>query len=250
MSSTIVIKVGGHATNQLSPTFYQQLTAWHQAGKHILIIHGGGPQISEWSSQLHLPINQVDGIRVTDSKTLKVTQAVLLGLVQPMLCKQLADHGLPVMGLNASGLPVIYGDYLDQAVYGEVGQVIGVNRQYIDDALSGGRIGVCAPLAVNASDQLLNVNGDAAAAGVAKLLNAEKLVLLTDVPGVMLADHVVSHLTQEKAQQLVAQKQIKAGMQPKLAAAFEAFKSGVKEVAITNELKQPGTNLVSKQIVM
>lgn len=248
MTQTIVIKIGGNATNHLSETFYQQLADWHQAGKQILIVHGGGPQISEWSTKLHLPVSKINGIRVTGPETLKVTQAVLLGLVQPLLCQHLADHHLPVMSLNAAGVPAIQGDYLDQAVYGEVGQVTGVNRNYINQVLNR-QIGVCAPLAVAENGKLLNVNGDVAAAGIARLLGAEKLVLLTDVPGVIVADHVVGQLTQTTAKRLFKAKVIKAGMQPKITAAFDALKNGVKEVAITNELKCSGTSL-TKQVAI
>ncbi|EHO52501.1 acetylglutamate kinase [Lentilactobacillus kisonensis] len=246
MGQTIVIKIGGNATTHLSPAFYQQLASWHQAGKQVLIVHGGGPQISQWSSQLNLPVSKINGIRVTGLETLKVTQAVLLGLVQPNLCRHLADHKIPALSLNGAGIPIIQGAYLDKAVYGEVGKVTGVNCDYINQVLER-QIGVCAPLAITKDGKVLNVNGDVAAAAVAKLLGAEKLVLLTDVPGIMVANHVVGSLTPGKAKQLVEKEIVQSGMRPKITAAFEALRSGVKEVAITNELKHSGTSLTTTQ---
>ncbi|CAM3007370.1 acetylglutamate kinase [Lentilactobacillus buchneri] len=249
MSQIIVVKVGGHATDQLTEEFFEQLRSWRQMGKQILIVHGGGPQISEWSAQLNLPVAKINGVRVTSSQTLKVTQAVLLGLVQPALCRQLSAHGLPVVGLNAGGQPVLVGDYLDQAVYGEVGEVTGINRDYIDHALADG-IGVCAPLGVTKSGKNLNVNGDVAAAAVARLLGAEKLYLVTDVPGVMVNSHVIDQLSLQKANQLFEAEIIKSGMQPKIKAAFDALKHGVKEVKITNQLQHSGTSLSVKQLAI
>lgn len=230
MSQIIVVKVGGHATDQLTEEFFEQLRSWRQMVKQILIVHGGGPQISEWSAQLNLPVAKINGVRVTSSQTLKVTQAVLLGLVQPALCRQLSAHGLPVVGLNAGGQPVLVGDY-------------------IDHALADG-IGVCAPLAVTKSGKNLNVNGDVAAAAVARLLGAEKLYLVTDVPGVMVNSHVIDQLSLQKANQLFEAEIIKSGMQPKIKAAFDALKHGVKEVKITNQLQHSGTSLSVKQLAI
>lgn len=248
MSQIIVIKVGGNATNHLTNGFFEQLKTWRKAGKEILIVHGGGPQISEWSHQLALPVNKINGIRVTTKQTLKVTQAVLLGLVQPALCRQLSAHGLPVIGMNATGQSVAFAEYLDQAIYGEVGSVTAINEAYIKQALSAG-IGVCAPLATHAGNYL-NVNGDVAAAAIARLLGAEKLYLVTDVPGVMVNSQVIEKLSLQTANQLFEAKVIKSGMQPKIKAAFDALKHGVKEVEITNQLQHPGTNLSVDQLAV
>lgn len=249
MNQIIVIKIGGNATNHLSEEFYQQLHKWREAGKQILIVHGGGPQISAWSEKLDLAVQKIDGIRVTDQQTLQVTQAVLLGLVQPALCQHLMAHGLPVVGMNAMGQPVAYGEYLDQAVYGEVGKVTAINQDYIQNQLQNG-IGVCAPIAISKSGQTLNVNGDVAAAAISRLLEAEKLYLVTDVPGVMVNRHVLNKLTPQKADQLLETQVIKAGMKPKIKAAFDALKHGVKEVEITNELQHSGTNLSVEQFAI
>lgn len=248
MGQTIVIKIGGHASENLSPEFFKQLHHWHDEGKQILIVHGGGPQISSWSKKLGLTVKKIDGIRVTDPDVLKVTQAVLLGLVQPTLCQKVTAAGLPALGLNATGHPIIFGNYLNQKLFGEVGQLTDINQDYIATALKD-HIGITAPLAVGQAGQLLNVNGDVAAAGIARMLGAEAFILLTDVPGVMVENHVLSSLSRQKANKMFKSKLITAGMQPKIQAAFDALQNGVKKVTITNKLQSAGTTLLKNQLV-
>ena len=231
MTETIVIKVGGHASKLLDDQFYHQLAKWRAQEKHVLIIHGGGPQISQWLDLMKLPNHKEDGVRVTTPACLEVIQAVLLGVVQPALCHQLTTHHLPVVGLNTN-----------EPHFGEVGQITGVNQAWLDQLLTN-EIGVLAPLAQTASGQLLNVNADTAAAEIATRLGASKLVLLTDVPGVLKAGKVLPRLDQTGANQLFAHHQITAGMMPKLTAAFSALKRGVANVSITNDLTQSGTAL-------
>ena len=239
MSELIIIKLGGNATTQLAPAFFTQLAAWRKAGKQILIIHGGGPQINVWSQKLGLHPVKKAGIRVTDAATLEVTQAVLLGIVQPQLCLALSQHHLPALGLNTSDEHLLVGNYLDQGVYGQVGAVTGVNAQALSSLLTT-HIGVLAPLAQTESGALLNVNADMAAAAVATALHATKLVLMTDVPGVLEAGNVVAKLTPQKAAQLIATNVITQGMQPKIAAAAHTAKV-VSEVVITDALDHAGT---------
>ncbi|KPH03980.1 acetylglutamate kinase [Limosilactobacillus fermentum] len=242
MTETIVIKVGGHASKLLDDQFYHQLAKWRAQEKHVLIIHGGGPQISQWLDLMKLPNHKEDGVRVTTPACLEVIQAVLLGVVQPALCHQLTTYHLPVVGLNTNDHHLLAGNYLDQPHFGEVGQITGVNQAWLDQLLTN-EIGVLAPLAQTASGQLLNVNADTAAAEIATRLGASKLVLLTDVPGVLKAGKVLPRLDQTGANQLFAHHQITAGMMPKLTAAFSALKRGVANVSITNDLTQSGTAL-------
>ncbi|WP_390406416.1 acetylglutamate kinase [Lacticaseibacillus jixiensis] len=239
MSELIIVKLGGNAATQLSPAFFAQLHAWHDAGKHVLLIHGGGPQINAWSKKFGLTPVKKAGIRVTDAQTLQVTQAVLLGVVQPQLCMALCQHELPALGLNTADEHLLVGEYLDQAIYGQVGAVTGVNAQALDHFLSE-HIGVLAPLAQTDTGDLLNVNADMAAAAVATALHASKLVLLTDVPGVLDQGAVVPKLTPQKAAQLIATNVITKGMQPKIEAAAHTALV-VHEVVITDALDHAGT---------
>lgn len=240
MKQTIVVKIGGNASDQLPLTFFEKLKTWWYEGKKILIIHGGGPQISEWSEKMQLPVEKIDGIRVTDSETLNVTKAVLLGLVQPKLCQLVADAGLPVIGLNASDNHLLEGNYLNEAEYGEVGQVTKINDEWLQEELQG-QIGILAPLAQTKDGHWLNVNADMAAATIAIKLQAESLVLLTDVPGVLNSGKVVPQLTESVANELFEHHIIKSGMMPKIKASFQALRNGVNQTFITNDLGRPGT---------
>jgi len=240
MKETIVVKIGGNASDQLPTTFFKQLETWWLEGKQILIIHGGGPQISQWSEKLQLPVKKINGIRVTNNETLNVTKAVLLGLVQPKLCQFIGNAGLPVIGLNASDNHLLEGKYLNQAEYGEVGQVTKINKKWLQEELQN-QIGILAPLAQTHEGQWLNVNADMAAATIAIQLHAESLVLLTDVPGVLNSGKVVPQLTETVADDLFQQHIIKSGMMPKIKASFNALRNGVNQTFITNDLGRPGT---------
>lgn len=240
MKETIVVKIGGNASDQLPETFFKKLETWWLEGKQILIIHGGGPQISQWSDKLHLPVKKINGIRVTNDETLNVTKAVLLGLVQPKLCQFIGNAGLPVIGLNASDNHLLEGTYLNRAEYGEVGQVTKINKKWLQTELQN-EIGILAPLAQTSDGKWLNVNADMAAATIAIQLHAESLVLLTDVPGVLNSGKVVPKLTETAADDLFQQHIIKSGMMPKIKASFNALRNGVDQTFITNDLGRPGT---------
>ena len=115
MKDLIVIKVGGNALDQLTSEFFEQLTTWRQAGKQILLVHGGGPMISKLCQKLNVPVTKTDGVRVTDEQTLALTKLVLLGQTQPLLLQKLSDHHLNVQGLNAASNYLLKGRYLDKA---------------------------------------------------------------------------------------------------------------------------------------
>nr|WP_246147534.1 acetylglutamate kinase [Secundilactobacillus folii] len=238
----IIVKIGGNAISQLNHEFFEQLRQWRQAGKKVLLIHGGGPQISKLATQLGIPTNKQHGIRVTDAATLALTKMVLLGDAQPALLKRLADAGLPAIGLNAADQQLLTGNYIDQEKYGYVGNIIGVNELILSKILAD-QIGVLSPLALTKAGEWLNVNADTAAADVARLLKASQLYLLTDVPGVLKGGEVISALIPQDVSQLIADNVISAGMQPKLSAAVKAVHAGVQAVRITDQLTHPGTIL-------
>lgn len=238
----IIVKIGGNAISQLNNEFFDQVRAWRQAGKKVLLIHGGGPQISKLSKQLNIPVNKQNGIRVTDAQTLALTKMVLLGDAQPTLLTRLAKAGLAAMGLNAADQQLLTGDYIDQSQYGAVGSIVGVNELTLSKVLAG-QIGVLAPLALTKAGEWLNVNADTAAADIARLLKATQLYLLTDVPGVLKDGKVISALIPQDVPHLIEENVITAGMQPKLSAACKAVHAGVQAVRITDQLTHPGTTL-------
>lgn len=244
MTETIVIKIGGQASNQLPSDFFVKVHQWQQEGKKILVIHGGGPQINQWAHQLGLSTHKEQGIRVTNRTTLEVTQAVLLGVVQPALCQQFSQHQLPVVGLNTRDNQLLVGHYLDQKKYGEVGQLTGVNTTWLQKVLED-YVVVLAPLVQTDDGQMLNVNADQAAVAITTQLSATQLIFLTDVPGILKMNQVVPQLDQAGVNDLVKHQQVKAGMLPKIEAALSAVRGGARRVMITNGLSNPGTILAS-----
>ncbi|WP_010580642.1 acetylglutamate kinase [Liquorilactobacillus vini] len=242
MKDLIVVKIGGRATEQLQTDFFQQLADWQQVGNQVLIIHGGGREITALSQQLHVPAKKENGIRITDLTTLELTKMVLLGETQPQLLTQLFKHHLPAIGLNAADHHLIVGKLLDFEKYSYVGEITAVNEEFLAPLLAT-QIGVLAPLALT-EHEWLNVNADSAAAAIASLLQAQELYLLTDVPGVLKANQVLPTLNIAQAQRLKAAKIITTGMQPKISAAFQAANAGVKHVRITNQLSATGTMII------
>ncbi|WP_125703337.1 acetylglutamate kinase [Lacticaseibacillus daqingensis] len=240
MKDLIIIKLGGNAATSLPASFFHQLTTWHQQGIALLLIHGGGPQINGWSTRLGLTPRKINGIRVTDAATLTVTQAVLLGLVQPALCQALSAAGLPALGLNTADQQLLVGTPLEPA-YGAVGQITSVNQALLRQLLAT-HIGVLAPLAQTTAGAMLNVNADMAAASIAQFLHPSRLILLTDVPGVMANGTVRPTLTTREVTALIDQHIITNGMQPKVQAALVGAQSGA-QVVITDDLTHAGTHI-------
>jgi len=249
MSNLIIIKIGGQAIQQLTAGFFQQLQTWQQQGKQLLIVHGGGPMITTLTQQLQLPVQKYHGLRVTDAQTLAVTKLVLLGEAQPALLTQLVQHHLSVLGLNAADNHLLTGIALNPAKLGYVGQVTHVNQAVLQPLLAD-HIGVLAPLALTTSGQWLNVNADMAATALAQHLHAEKLVLLTDVPGIMHHGTVMTSLSPQQAQRLTQQAVITAGMRPKVQAAIQAIQAGVQQAVITNAIDQPGTAIIKTEVAI
>ncbi|VDG31554.1 acetylglutamate kinase [Lactobacillus plantarum JDM1] [Lactiplantibacillus mudanjiangensis] len=248
MKKLIIIKIGGAAIQQLTTAFFHQLQTWHLQGHRILIVHGGGPMISQLMTRLQLPVKKMNGLRVTDDQTLALTKLVLLGEAQPALLTQLAQHHLPVIGLNAADNQLLVGDYVNQAQLGAVGKVTTVNQSYLQASLAH-HIGVLAPLALTATGHWLNVNADVAATALAQQLQAEKLVLLTDVPGIIHHGNVLTTLSPHQAQTLTQQAVITAGMRPKVQAAIQAIQAGVAQAVITNAIDQPGTAIIQEAAI-
>lgn len=246
MDDLIVVKIGGNAISQLKPAFFEKVKYWRHLGKKILIVHGGGPNISKLCEKMGIPAEKKNGIRVTSSEVLELTKLVLLGESQPALVEQLTAHGLPVSQLSCACSHMIVGSYLDRENYGAVGTVTHVNAMAVAGALWQ-RIGVMAPMCVTEEGEWLNVNADSCACSIASLLHAESLYLLTDVAGVMKDGDVIPRLGRTYCSELFAEKVITAGMQPKLNAAFTALAKGVGRVVITDDLDNPGTLIAEEE---
>lgn len=247
MSKLIVIKVGGQAIQQLNAAFFQQLHTWQARGYRLLIVHGGDPMITSLATRCQLTVQKVNGLRVTDEAMLAVTRLALLGDAQPLLLAKLAAHELDVVGLNAADNQLLTGEPVDFEHLGYVGRVTTVATKRLMTDLTH-RVGVLAPLALTATGQWLNVNADMAATVLAQQLHAEKLVLLTNVPGIMHDGTVMAQLSLRQVQRLTKAAVITAGMRPKVQAALQAIQAGVQQAVITNAVENPGTAIIQEVV--
>ena len=226
-----VIKIGGSTLGN-HDTSLDDIAALHAAGRRLVLVHGGGATISEWLERHGIESRFVRGLRVTDAATLDVVVAVLAGLVNKRLVAELLSRGARAVGLSGADAAVLQARRYDPEL-GFVGEITAVDGGGIRAVVESGAIAVLAPIAVEVTGerlqaQLLNVNADTAAGQVAAALRADRLVFLTDVPGVMDASGAVrATLTAAEARELIDGQVAKGGMIPKLEAALVADTAGV-----------------------
>jgi acetylglutamate kinase len=228
---TIVVKVGGAAIEAapLARTFADDISLLRSAGVHVVIVHGGGPQLTEVSTSLGLETRFVDGLRVTDAETLDVAMMVLAGTLNTQVVATLAADGVPAVGLSGVDGGLLIARKRSDPELGFVGEVVQVNPGVVLALLERGFVPVVAPLAVDERGQPYNVNADLAAARLAIGLGAEKLVVLSDVPGVIGPDgDLLSELSVSGAEELLAMDgTVEGGMIPKLGSLVLAIREGV-----------------------
>jgi acetylglutamate kinase len=216
---TTVIKIGG-STLGAHDTSLRDVAAARRDGRAIVVVHGGGATISAWLARAGIEARFVRGLRVTDDASLEIVVAVLGGLVNKRLVAQLSALGAPAIGLSGADSMILQAQrYDDELQY--VGRIVRVNPYPLHELLGLGHLPVIAPIGIEApGGQLLNINADTAAGEIASSLNAERLVFLTDVAGVLDAEKsLMPQLSAESARQLIARGIADGGMVPKLEAA-------------------------------
>lgn len=243
----VVIKLGGSALED-PHTVRHLLTDvifMETVGMRPVLIHGGGKAISSAMKKAGLEPRFVQGRRYTDQATLDIVARVLAGEICDDLVRQIRELGGDAVGLSYLTWNVLYGEKLmlpDEAGnavdLGFVGEVRDVNRDLLLAMLAKGTIPIIPSIAVDRQGQRYNVNADTAAAAVARSLDAEKLVFISDIPGI-LADKrepnsLISHLTHDRCRELIADGTIDAGMVPKVEAALDALQAGVAKVHIVD----------------
>ncbi|MCE4027888.1 MULTISPECIES: acetylglutamate kinase [unclassified Microbacterium] len=240
----VVVKYGGNAmiSDDLQEAFAQDIAYLRYVGVQPVVVHGGGPQISDMLERLEIPSEFKGGYRVTNTEAISVVRMVLTGQVNPQLVSKINSHGPIATGLSGedAGLfggrrrgVIIDGEEVD---LGRVGDVVQVDPTPVHDHLAAGRVPVVSSIApdLDHPGQSLNVNADAAAAALATALGAVKLVILTDVAGLYAdwpnRDSLVSHLTTTELKTMLPS--LESGMIPKMTACLEAVESGVHAAAI------------------
>lgn len=230
----VVVKYGGAAMDRagLSRSFAQDIALLQHAGIHPVIVHGGGPQVTEVARRLGIETTFVDGLRVTDEATLEVATMVLAGELNTRIVGMLVAGDVPAVGLSGVDGGMILVARQTEPDLGFVGRVERVNAEVLHTLIDEGFVPVVASIAADASGQPYNVNADVVAAELAIALEAEKLVYMNDVPGVI-GPHgdLLSELGVGDVLDLLAQPgAVEGGMIPKLESAVRALRAGVGRV--------------------
>ena len=235
---TIVVKYGGNAmvSEELRRAVISDIILLNLVGIHVVVVHGGGPEISEMLKKVGKESKFVDGLRYTDGETMDIVQQVLCGRVNKDLVATLNRLGGRALGLCGVDGAMLRARKLDEK-YGMVGEITHVDPRPVTDALEKGYIPVISTVAQGEdADTSYNINADTAAAKLAVALKAEKLILLTDVRGLLRDPHdedtLIHVLHTYEVPELVAQGVISGGMIPKVDCCVEAVRSGVKSATI------------------
>ena len=234
---TVVIKFGGNAMVDpvLAHSFAADVVLLRAIGLKPVVVHGGGPQIGALLTQLGMETEFRDGLRVTDAETLDVARMVLAGRVGRDIVGAINLHDQVAVGLSGEDAGLIIAEQRDPEL-GYVGNVVHVNERILITLLDSDFIPVVSTIGADHDGQAYNINADSAAIAIAKKLQAEKLIFLTDVPGVLtdVADprSLVSHLSAGRARLLIADGVIGGGMIPKVEACLDALTSDVKSTHI------------------
>ena len=232
---TFVVKYGGAAMEEerLKKEFARDVVLLKYVGVNPVIVHGGGPQIERMLTRLNIPTRFVEGLRATDGETLEIVEMVLSGSINKAIVQAIHNAGGQAIGLSGKDGKLITAERVSGKDIGFVGDVVEVNGRILKDISDSGYIPVIAPLAAGVDGTTYNVNADTAAGSVAKALMAEKLVLLTDVPGVLDANlKPISSMSTQEARKLVKSDTVRGGMIPKIMCCLDALHGGVKKTHI------------------
>ncbi|MCX5711359.1 MAG: acetylglutamate kinase [Candidatus Omnitrophica bacterium] len=233
----VVIKYGGSilGDEKIRKGVLEDIVFLNFMGLKPVLVHGGGPNISDRLRQSGVKTEFVDGMRVTDEATLKVVEEELQEL-NDLIVKEINDMGAKAAGLNGKNDIVIVEKKKAKVDLGLVGHIIGVNAEEISAELKKDKIAVILPMGKGKDKLFYNVNADEAASSVAAAMEAEKLVLLTNVKGIMRnpddQHSFLSTLTEEEAKGLIKDNIIQQGMIPKVNACFDALDKGVKKAHV------------------
>ncbi|KMN23586.1 acetylglutamate kinase [Pseudomonas sp. FSL R10-1350] len=249
VGKTLVIKYGGNAmeNDDLKTGFARDIVLMKAVGIHPVVVHGGGPQIGDLLKRLSIESHFIDGMRVTDSQTMDVVEMVLGGHVNKEIVNLINRHGGSAIGLTGKDAGLIQAKKMvvkrqtpemttpEIIDFGHVGEVTGINTDLLNMLTKGDFIPVIAPIGVGPDGESYNINADFVAGKVAEALKAEKLMLLTNIAGLMDKEgHVLTGLTTAQVDGLIEDGTIYGGMLPKIRCALEAVQGGVTTAHIVD----------------
>lgn len=233
----VVVKYGGNAmvNPQLKEQVMEDIVLLWLIGVKVVLVHGGGPEISDTMARLGKKAEFVDGLRVTDKETVDIVQMVLAGKINKTLVNLLEMKGGRAMGISGIDGRLIEAEFKDERL-GYVGNITKVNIQPVLDLLEKGYIPVVSTVACDEQGNTYNINGDTAAAHVAGALQAERMIMMTDIAGVLMdkekPETLIPQITVEEAKKLYEAGVISGGMIPKVDCCIEALQRGVNNVVI------------------
>lgn len=242
----VVIKLGGSALEERDAvrSFLTDVIFLQSVGLRPILVHGGGKDIDKAMAAAGITPRKVQGRRYTDAATLDIVSQVLAGDICGAVVNEIRQQGGNAIGLSYRTQNCLIGKKLELPSsdglvdLGFVGEVVDIDRRFLEDICAAGIIPVIPSVAVDPSGQRLNVNADTAAAAIARILKSEKLVFVSDVPGIFLdrknPSTLQSHLTADRCRDLIRDGIIDAGMVPKVEAALDALQAGVGKVHIVD----------------
>jgi acetylglutamate kinase len=242
----IVVKFGGNAMSEESASdFSQDIVLIKQTGMEPIVVHGGGPQIGSMLKKLEIPSQFIDGLRVTDKAAMEVVEMVLIGSINKQIVTGINAAGGHAIGLSGTDANLVVARKLERMKIdpdtheskaidlGFVGEPETINPEVLRTFIKSDFIPVIAPVGVGHHGESFNINADTVAGAVAGTMQAERLILLTDVEGVLDQEgKLIPKLTLSEARTLIADGTIKGGMIPKIETAIEAVESGVSAAVI------------------
>lgn len=246
---TVVLKYGGHAMGdeKLGQAFAQDVALLKQSGVSPVVVHGGGPQIAAMLGKMGIKSTFEDGLRVTDKETIEVVEMVLAGSINKQIVAMINAQGERAVGLSGKDGNLVFAkkahktridpdSNIEKVIdLGFVGEPIGVDRAVLDQLALADLIPVIAPVAPGTNGETFNINADTFSGAVAGAMQAERLLFLTDVPGVLdKQGKLMEQLSVAEAKELIADGTISGGMIPKVETCIEAIKQGVRGVVILN----------------
>ena len=233
----VVVKYGGNAmiNEQLKQQVMEDIALLWLIGVKVVLVHGGGPEISETMAKLGKKAEFVNGLRVTDKETVDIVQMVLAGKVNKTLVNLIQAKGGLAMGVSGLDGGIIRAEIKDPAL-GYVGRITKIRTKPIEDLLEKNYIPVISTVAGDKEGNVYNINGDTAAAFIAGALGAERLIMMTDIAGILMdkddPSTLIPHITVEEARKLYDSGVISGGMIPKVDCCIEALEHGVNNVVI------------------
>ncbi len=234
----IVIKYGGSAmaNKTLQNAVFRDLALLSFVGVQIVVVHGGGPEINEWLEKLGIKPVFLDGLRITDTETMDVVEMVLTGRVNKQIVSGINNHGRLAVGLSGIDGGLIEARTLGGGSHGLVGEVAKVNTKILSPLLEEGYVPVISSVANSSDGRSHNINADTVAGELAAALGAEKLILLTDTPGILRNENdpssLIKNIRLSEARELINKGIVKAGMKPKVECCIRSLAQGVNAAHI------------------